>query len=341
MSDTGEHLRMRRLRLSTVPVAGVTMDECIAWPVQWGSVWERAQSWLLLRVCSHASRAQNLAVCRQGQHEDSRSWRPRMGRSDWPRRIQRPRQNGSYSGRCGLPHRYNINLNDLQPEGPPSPSTFVRRAASKSERHHRAGGPRRRGKPGAHPGSLKAVKGIGWYIEEYIAQLSLNLTDIHVARPRGLRRGVRQGPGPWHSGDGSELVGLLPLRVLLDAADHYGSNSVRSDQRGGEGQDCCEVPGPGRFGALRRPSASSNTSSPTSSAPLVGMTLTQFASTIFRRLRLGRFHRSYAGALGAALTTMVANLSAHKRGWDDRWETFSQHADGFGLSKRPAGVGGR
>ena len=100
----------------------------------------------------------------------------------------------------------------------------------------------------AFPGTLKSVKGIGWYIEEYgIAQLSLNLTDINVtpvhvafdeACNKAQARGIRV--------TGSELVGLLPLRVLLDAADHYLRKQQRSlgHLRSGEGQDCGQVAWP-------------------------------------------------------------------------------------------------
>ena len=125
--------------------------------------------------------------------------------------------------------------------------------------------------------------------------------------------------------DGVELVGLLPLRVLLDAADHYLRKQQRSLGISEAEKVKIAVKSLGLddlapFDAQKR--VIEYIIADQGSAPLVGMTLTQFANTTSSEApALGRIHPAYAGALGAALTTMVANLSAHKRGWDDRWET--------------------
>ncbi|MAO88646.1 MAG: hypothetical protein CL822_06685 [Crocinitomicaceae bacterium] len=231
---------------------------------------------------------------------------------------------------------YNINLNTTSSRRA-NAIAFDIREAGRIKKRDGITGPAvldDAGNPVRIPGSLKAVKGIGWYIEEYgIAQLSLNLTDIHVtpvhvafdeACEKAQARGIRV--------TGSELVGLLPLRVLLDAADHF----LRKQQRSlgiSEAEkvkiavNSLGLDDLAPFDAQKR--VIEYIIADQGSAPLVGMTLTQFANTTSSEAPApgGGSIAAYAGALGAALTTMVANLSAHKRGWDDRWETFSQHAE--------------
>jgi len=181
---------------------------------------------------------------------------------------------------------------------------------------------------------LKAVKGIGWYIEEYgIAQISLNLTDINVtpvhiafdeACAKAQERGLRV--------TGSELVGLLPLRVLLDAADHYLRKQERSLGISESEKVKIAVKSLGLddlapFNPDKR--VIEYIIAEKGSQPLVSMNLAQFADTTASEAPApgGGSIAAYAGALGVALSTMVANLSAHKRGWDDRWEEFSAQAE--------------
>ena len=190
------------------------------------------------------------------------------------------------------------------------------------------------GEPLRQPGTLKAVKGIGWYIEEYgIAQLSLNLTDINVtplhiafdeACEKARLRGVRV--------TGSELVGLVPLKVMTDAADYFLAKQQRSTGISESEKikiavkslgldDLCEFKPEERvIEYLIREKGM---------YPLLEKNLKAFAEDTSSESPApgGGSISAYAGALGAALSTMVANLSANKRGWDDRWEEFSGYAD--------------
>jgi glutamate formiminotransferase/formiminotetrahydrofolate cyclodeaminase len=190
------------------------------------------------------------------------------------------------------------------------------------------------GKPVMIPGSLKEVKAIGWFIEEYgVAQISMNLTNIsvtpvHVAFDEVCKKADARGIRVT----GSELVGLVPLHAMLEAGRHYLKKQKRStgvsdselikiavksmglDELGpfdpqekiieyqlrkGEGKRLVDM----SLGAFMEETASES--------PAPG----------------GGSVSAYMGAVGAALATMVANLSSHKRGWDERWEEFSDWAE--------------
>jgi len=189
------------------------------------------------------------------------------------------------------------------------------------------------GEPVKIPGKLKAVKGIGWFIEEYgIAQLSLNLTDItvtpvHVAFDEACKSAAERGIRVT----GSELVGLIPKQSLLDAADFFLARQERSlgiserekiklavkslglddlapfDAEKKVIEYMLEEPGQERLVRMDLKRFSEETAS---ESPAPG----------------GGSVAAYVGALGVALGTMVANLSAHKRGWDDRWAEYSEWA---------------
>ena len=189
------------------------------------------------------------------------------------------------------------------------------------------------GNPVNVPGSLEAVKAIGWYIEEYgVAQISMNLTDIgatpiHTAFDEVCRKAEARGLRVT----GSELVGLVPLRAMLDAGRHY----LRLQQRslGVPDEEIVKI-------AVK--SMGLDELGPFDPAEkIVEYTLAGGDHTLLAELTVAGFARETAsespapgggsvsaavGAFGAALGTMVANLSAHKRGWDERWEEFSDWA---------------
>ena len=339
---TGEHPRMGATDVCPfVPVAGVTMDDCIEVA---HAVGERVGKELSIPGYFYESAARrperkNLAVCRQGQYEGLAKLATADGAPDFgPAEFN---DHAKKTGATAVGARdfliaYNINLNTTSSRRA-NAIAFDIREAGRIKKRDGITGPAvldDAGNPVRIPGSLKAVKGIGWYIEEYgIAQLSLNLTDIHVtpvhvafdeACEKAQARGIRV--------TGSELVGLLPLRVLLDAADHYLRKQQRSLGISEAEKVKIAVKSLGLddlapFDAQKR--VIEYIIADQGSAPLVGMTLTQFANTTSSEAPApgGGSIAAYAGAMGAALTTMVANLSAHKRGWDDRWETFSQHAE--------------
>ena len=339
---TGEHPRMGATDVCPfVPVSGVTMEECIQVAQEVG---ERVGRELGIPGYFYESAARrperkNLAVCRKGQYEglgklSTEAGAPDFGPADFNELARRT--GATAVGARDFLIAYNINLNTTSSRRA-NAIAFDIREAGRIKKRDGITGPAildERGEPVRIPGTLKSVKGIGWYIEEYgIAQLSLNLTDINVtpvhvafdeACNKAQARGIRV--------TGSELVGLLPLRVLVDAADHY----LRKQQRSlgiseaekvkiavkSLGLDDLAPFDPAKRVIEYIIAEEGNT-------PLIHMTLSQFADTTASEAPApgGGSIAAYAGALGAALATMVANLSAHKRGWDDRWEEFSAHAE--------------
>ena len=282
---------------------------------------------------------QNLATCRKGQYEglaklETPLGKPDFGPASWNEQTQR-------SGATAIGARdfliaYNINLNTTSSRRANAIAFDIR----ESGRVKREGGPGSpilkdaNGEPLRQAGSLKAVKGIGWYIEEYgIAQLSLNLTNIkttpvHIAFDEACARAHYRGIRVT----GSELVGLLPLRVLTEAADYFLKKQERSLGISDAEKVKIAVKSLGLDDlALFDPSkrvieyviADANNS------PLLDMTLLAFAEETASESPApgGGSVAAYASTMGVALATMVANLSAHKRGWDERWAAFSMVAE--------------
>ena len=232
---------------------------------------------------------------------------------------------------------YNINLNSTSSRRANAIAFDIREAG----RIKREGGvisgnviKDENGEPVREPGSLKSVKGIGWYIKEYgIAQLSLNLTDINVtpthiafdeACEKARLRGIRV--------TGSELVGLVPLKVMIDAADYFLKKQQRSTGISESEKIKIAVKSLGLDDlAPFKPEERiiEYLIREKGQYPLIEKNLKEFAEETASESPApgGGSISAYAGSLGAALSTMVANLSANKRGWDDRWEEFSNWAD--------------
>ena len=190
------------------------------------------------------------------------------------------------------------------------------------------------GKPVSVPGSLKSVKAIGWFIEEYgVAQISMNLTNInitpvHIAFDEVCKKATERGIRVT----GSELIGLIPLKAMLDAGKYFLKKQERSI--GVSEKELIKIavktmgldeltpfkPGERIIEYMLADKADSR---------LVSMTLKDFADETASESPApgGGSIAAYVGSLGAALATMVANLSSHKKGWDDRWEEFSNWAE--------------
>ncbi|HSH20689.1 MAG TPA: cyclodeaminase/cyclohydrolase family protein, partial [Draconibacterium sp.] len=190
------------------------------------------------------------------------------------------------------------------------------------------------GEPVRIPGTLKKTRAIGWYIEEYgIAQISINLTDItvtpvHVAFDevceKAGTRGIRV--------TGSELVGLIPLNAMLDAGKYFLKKQQRSI--GISDEEIIKIAikslGLDELGPFDpKKKIIEYVIAEKAGKQLIDFTLKQFAEETASESPApgGGSISAYVGSLGAALGTMVANLSAHKRGWDDRWEEFSNWAE--------------
>lgn len=348
----GEHPRMGATDVCPfVPVAGVTMDDCKAAAHALG---ERVGKELgipgyFYEEAAKSPERRNLAHCRKGEYEgleklSETAWKPDFGPAEF---NERARKTGATAiGARDFLVAYNINLNSTSSRRA-NAVAFDLRENGRVKREGGLTGPvvnDANGEPMREPGLLKCVKGIGWYIEEYgIAQLSLNLTNISVtpvhtafdaACERSIARGMRV--------TGSEIVGLIPKRVLMDAADHYLRKQERSlgiseSEKVKVAVKSLGLDDLGPFDARKRVIEYLLEDGAGETAPLARMSLVGFAEETSSESPApgGGSIAAYVGALGVSLGTMVANLSAHKRGWDDRWETFSAVAErGMALQQR-------
>ena len=338
----GEHPRMGATDVCPlVPIANISMEECAKWAHKLG---ERVGNELGIPVYHYEAAAKeekrkNLANCRQGEYEGlSRKlidpdWKPDFGPAAFNKSVEK-------SGATAISARdflvaYNINLNTTSTRKANAVAFDIREAGRiKKDRISGKIMKDANGDPLKEPGLFKAVKGIGWFIEEYgVAQISYNLTDINISPlhevfdkscERALARGMRV--------TGSELVGLVPKKVLIDAGKHFLKKQERST--GIHESEIIKI-------AIR--TLGLNELAPFNvkdrvieymledgiKKPLVNMTLTDFANETASESPApgGGSIAAYCGAMGVSLGTMVANLSAHKRGWDERWEEFSTWAE--------------
>jgi glutamate formiminotransferase / formiminotetrahydrofolate cyclodeaminase len=340
-THAGEHPRMGATDVCPfIPISEVTMEECAELARRLGKrVGEELGIPVYLYEAAQPDpKRQNLADIRAGEYEGFArkikrpEWKPDFGPSELP-----PQHGATVIGARDFLVAFNVNLNTTSTRRANAVAFDVREAGRPKRSGHPLTGPIEKdadGNPLTIPGSLKAVKAIGWFIEEYgIAQVSMNLVDlkttpVHVAFDevcaRAEARGIRV--------TGAELVGLIPLQAMLDAGRHY----LRKQQRSTGVGDAELV----RI-AIR--SMGLDELSPFDPAeriieyklglgkpgPLAGLTVTRFAEVTASESVApgGGSVAALVGALGAALGTMVANLSSHKRGWDERWEEFSAAAE--------------
>ena len=343
-SHHGAHPRMGATDVCPlIPVSGVTLEECAALARKLA---ERAADELgIPTYCYEASafipERKNLAVCREGEYEGLPE---RMGKSDkGPDFGNRPFDEGvARTGCTAVGARdfliaVNFNLN----------TTSTRRANAIAFDVREKGRPMREGgkvtgKPLKDeagntimiPGTLKGTKAIGWFIDEYgIAQVSMNITDInqtplHKAFDEVSRAAAARGLRVT----GTEIVGLVPKRTLLDAGKHY----LKMQQRSvGIPEDEIIRIAVKSMGLdelkpfLREEKVIEDMLKDGGGKKLIDLTVKGFADETASESPApgGGSISAYMGALAAALGTMVANLSAHKAGWDDRWEEFSDRAE--------------
>jgi len=340
----GEHPRQGATDVCPfIPISGVSMEECVALSRKLG---ERVGKELGIPVYLYENAAQseerrNLANCRKGEYEGiekigSQEWKPDFGPSKVNEQVKR-------SGITTIGAReflvaYNVNLNTTSTRRANAIAFDIREAG----RIVREGDPftgkpilDEQGEPVRIPGTLKSVKGIGWYIEEYgIAQLSLNLTNInitpvHIAFEESCLKAAERGIRVT----GSELVGLIPLQSLLDAGDYFLRKQERSLGISQREKIHLAIKSLGLndlapFKPEEKIIEFVIASKSKSSKRLVDLDLVAFCNETAAESPApgGGSISAYCGAMGVSLGVMVANLSAHKRGWDDRWEEFSDWA---------------
>ena len=341
---SGEHPRMGATDVCPlVPITNISIEECAKWAHKLG---ERVGTKLGIPVYHYEAAAKeekrkNLANCRSGEYEGllkklvNVDWKPDFGPAKFNKSVEK-------SGATAISARdflvaYNINLNTTSTRRANAVAFDIREAG----RIKREGGTLsgkimkdKDGNPLNTPGLFKAVKGIGWYIEEYgIAQISYNLTNINISPlhevfdktcERSITKGMRV--------TGSELVGLVPKRVLIDAGKHFLKKQERSI--GIHENEIIRIAiktlGLDELAPFNpKERVIEYLLESDTNKPLVNMTLTDFTNEIASESPApgGGSISAYCGAMGVALGTMVANLSAHKRGWDDRWEEFSNWAE--------------
>ena len=328
-SHKGAHPRMGATDVCPlIPIAGITLEETARYARELAA---RVGTELNLPVyCYEAAQPDksrsNLSVIRAGEYEgffkkiQDPQWKPDFGPT-----VFDAKRGATVIGARDFLVAYNINLN----------TTSTRRANAVAFDIREAGRNKvENGKTINVPGSLKAVKAIGWYIEEYgIAQISINLTDIrttpvHIAFDEACKKATERGLRVT----GSELVGLVPLKALTDAGRYFLEKQKRST--GVSEKELIKIavrslgldelapfdPEQRVIEYLLRDKADKK---------LVYNTLLDFANETASESPApgGGSVAAYLGALGASLGTMVANLSSHKKGWDDRWKEFSEWAD--------------
>lgn len=338
---TGEHPRMGATDVCPlIPISNISMEETAEYARRLA---ERVGEELgipayLYEYAQPDKKRSNLSIIRAGEYEGffkkikQPEWKPDFGPVEFD-----AKRGATVIGARDFLIAYNVNLN----------TTSVRRANSiafdvrEAGRVMREGDPvtgkiiaDANGKPRTIPGTLKAVKAIGWYIEEYgIAQISMNLTNIEVTPvhkafdevcDKANARGIRV--------TGSELVGLIPLKSMLDAGKYFLAKQKRST--GVSEKELVRI-------AIK--SMGLDELAPFKSeeriieyllkdkadSKLVSLNLADFADQTASESPApgGGSISAYVGVLGASLAAMVANLSSHKKGWDNRWREFSEWAE--------------
>ena len=326
----GEHPRMGATDVCPlIPIANITMEETAAYAEQLAA---RVGSELKIPIYLYEAAQKNparknLSIIRAGEYEGffkkikQPEWKPDFGPAEFPAHC-----GATVIGARDFLVAYNVNLNTTSVRRANSVAFDVRENGRKIKNE--------KGEEVVQPGACKSVKAIGWFIEEYgIAQVSMNLTNIsitpvHIAFDECVKSAHANGMRVT----GSELVGLIPLKSLTDAGKYFLRKQKRSV-------------GVSEHELIRIAVKSLGLDELTPFKPeeriieyllknnkdarLVNMDLHAFADETASESPApgGGSIAAYIGSLGVSLGTMVANLSSHKPGWDERWEEFSKWAE--------------
>ena len=333
--------------LPLIPVSGITLEECasLARELAKRLFVELGIPCYCYEAAAFKPERKNLAVCRAGEYEAlpekiaDPDRRPDFSPESWNEVAAR--SGATNVGARNFLVAVNYNLNTTSTRRAMASAFDVREKGRKAREGGSLTGKLLKDENGEQiwiPGTLKGCKAIGWYIDEYgIAQVSMNITDIeatplHVAYEEVNRAAAARGLKVT----GAEIVGLVPKKVLMEAGRFYLARQQRS--LGISEEEIMKI-------AVK--SMSLDDLKPFNPKEKIIEYLMQDEAEEARRHRLVRmtaegFARetasespapgggsisAYMGALAAALATMVANLSSHKRGWDDRWEEFSKVAE--------------
>ena len=325
----GEHPRMGATDVCPlIPIANISMEETAKYAQQLAKrVGEELKIPVYLYEAAQPDTTRNnLSVIRAGEYEGffnkikEPQWKPDFGPAEFD-----AKRGGTVIGARDFLVAYNINLNTTSTRRANAIAFDVREAGRNVEVN---------GQKVNQPGTLKSVKAIGWFIEEYgVAQISMNLTNInitpvHVAFDevctKATARGIRV--------TGSELVGLIPLKAMTDAGKYFLQKQKRSIGVSEKEQIKIAIKSMGLdelgpFNPEER--IIEYMLGDEAGSRLINMKLNDFADlTASESVAPGGGSISaYVGALGISLGCMVANLSSHKKGWDERWQEFSNWAE--------------
>ncbi len=337
----GEHPRMGATDVCPlIPISNITMQETAKYAQQLAKrVGEELKLPVYLYEEAQADKKRsNLSVIRNGEYEGFfkkiklPEWKPDFGPAEYD-----ALRGATVIGARDFLVAYNINLNTTSTRRANSIAFDVREAGRVVREGNSLTGKivmNADGTPKSVPGTLKSVKAIGWYIEEYgVCQISMNLTNInitpvHIAFDEVCKKATERGMRVT----GSELVGLIPLKSLLDAGIYFLKKQQRSI--GVSESELIKIavksmgldelapfkPEERIIEYLLKDLANSK---------LINMSLAAFADETASESPApgGGSISAYVGSLGISLATMVANLSSHKKGWDERWEEFSVWAE--------------
>ena len=327
---TGEHPRMGATDVCPlIPVANISMEETAEWAKKLG---ERVGNELAIPVYLYEAaqknpERKNLSIIRAGEYEGFSKkillseWAPDFGKA-----IFNAKSGATVIGARDFLVAYNINLNTTSTRRANAIAFDVRESGRKIQNE--------KGEEIVQPGTLKSVKAIGWFIEEYgVAQISMNLTNvnitpIHIAFDEVCKKANERGVRVT----GSELVGLIPLKSLLDAGRYFLEKQQRSVGVSEKELIHIAVKSLGldelsEF--IPEKKIIEYLLNEEKQDKLINLSLQAFANETASESPApgGGSIAAYMGSLGISLATMVANLSAHKRAWDERWKEFSAWAE--------------
>ncbi|MBS1924162.1 MAG: glutamate formimidoyltransferase [Bacteroidetes bacterium] len=334
----GEHPRMGATDVCPfIPVANISMQETVEWSKKLAA---RVGNELHIPVYLYEEAQENkersnLSIIRAGEYEGffrkikQKEWKPDFGPAELP-----ANSGATVIGARDFLIAYNVNLNTKSVKRANSVAFDIREAGrvktdSKGKKILDDAGNEIR-----IPGKLKGVKAIGWYIEEYgIAQVSINITKfretpLHIVFEESARSAYERG----YRATGSELVGLVPLQAMLDAGKYF-----LNKQRLSSGVSDAEL-----IHIAVKSMGLDELSPFTPEKRIIEYVMESESKAVLANMRLNAFVdetasespapgggsiAAYCGSLGVALATMVANLSASKKGWEERWNEFSDWAD--------------
>lgn len=339
---SGEHPRMGATDVCPlVPVSGMTMNEVVEYSEKLSSrVGEELK--IPVYLYEHSAKKKfrkNLADIRQGEYENiikkvqQSKWEPDFGSIN----SEIIKKSGATAiGARDFLIAYNINLNTTSTRRANAIAFDIREKGRIARKNGSLTGEILKDKNGNtiwKPGSLKHVKAIGWFIEEYgISQISMNLTNIsetpiHIVFDEVCKKANNRGIRVT----GSELVGLIPLNSILEAGKYFLKKQQRSI--GVSDKEIIKIAqktmGLDEIAPFNPYEKIIEYKIQEKVKKLCQLTLTEFLQETASESPApgGGSISAYIGGLGAALATMVANLSSHKRGWDDKWEKFSTLAE--------------